>query len=54
MYGYVVDIGTSKLVGVLVDLVAGEALNTLFVENPGCLSQVNSRRDWTPKGPVQK
>jgi len=34
MYGYVVDIGTSKLVGVLVDLVAGEALNTLFVENP--------------------
>jgi uncharacterized 2Fe-2S/4Fe-4S cluster protein (DUF4445 family) len=34
MYGYAVDIGTSKLVGVLVDLVAGEALNTLFVENP--------------------
>lgn len=34
MYGYAVDIGTSKLVGVLVDLVTGETLNTLFVENP--------------------
>lgn len=34
MYGYAVDIGTSKLVGVLVDLTTGETLNTLFVENP--------------------
>ena len=34
MYGYAVDIGTSKLVGVLIDLVTGETLNTLFVENP--------------------
>ena len=34
IYGYAVDIGTSKLVGVLVDLVSGETLNTLFVENP--------------------
>ena len=34
MYGYAVDIGTSKLVGVLVDLATGETLNTLFVENP--------------------
>jgi len=34
IYGYAVDIGTSKLVGVLVNLVTGETLNTLFVENP--------------------
>ena len=34
LYGYAVDIGTSKLVGVLVDLATGEALSTLFVENP--------------------
>jgi uncharacterized 2Fe-2S/4Fe-4S cluster protein (DUF4445 family) len=34
IYGYAVDIGTSKLVGVLVNLVTGEAVNTLFVENP--------------------
>jgi uncharacterized 2Fe-2S/4Fe-4S cluster protein (DUF4445 family) len=32
--GYAVDIGTSKLVGVLINLVTGETLNTLFVENP--------------------
>ena len=34
MYGYAVDIGTSKLVGVLINLATGETLNTLFVENP--------------------
>jgi uncharacterized 2Fe-2S/4Fe-4S cluster protein (DUF4445 family) len=34
IYGYAVDIGTSKLVGVLVNLVTGETVNTLFVENP--------------------
>ncbi|MGA2238934.1 MAG: ASKHA domain-containing protein [Candidatus Bathyarchaeia archaeon] len=34
IYGYAVDIGTSKLVGVLIDLVTGETVNTLFVENP--------------------
>jgi uncharacterized 2Fe-2S/4Fe-4S cluster protein (DUF4445 family) len=34
MYGYAIDIGTSKLVGVLVDLRTGEPLNTLFIENP--------------------
>jgi len=34
LYGYAVDIGTSKLVGVLVNLSTGEALSTLFVENP--------------------
>jgi len=34
IYGYAVDIGTSKLVGVLVNLVTGDAVNTLFVENP--------------------
>ena len=34
MYGYAIDIGTSKLVGVLIDLATGETLNTLFVENP--------------------
>lgn len=34
LYGYAVDIGTSKLVGVLVNLSTGETLNTLFVENP--------------------
>ncbi len=34
IYGYAVDIGTSKLVGVLIDLVTGKTVNTLFVENP--------------------
>lgn len=34
LYGYAVDIGTSKLVGVLVNLSNGETVNTLFVENP--------------------
>jgi len=34
LYGYAVDIGTSKLVGVLVNLSTGETLSTLFVENP--------------------
>jgi uncharacterized 2Fe-2S/4Fe-4S cluster protein (DUF4445 family) len=34
IYGYAVDIGTSKLVGVLINLVSGETVNTLFVENP--------------------
>ena len=34
IYGYAVDIGTSKLVGVLVNLVTGVTVNTLFVENP--------------------
>jgi len=34
LYGYAVDIGTSKLVGVLVDLSSGQTLNTIFVENP--------------------
>ncbi|HXZ98175.1 MAG TPA: ASKHA domain-containing protein [Candidatus Acidoferrum sp.] len=33
-YGYAVDIGTSKLVGVLINFVSGETVNTLFVENP--------------------
>jgi len=34
LYGYAVDIGTSKLVGVLVNLSTGDTLSTLFVENP--------------------
>jgi len=34
LYGYAVDIGTSKLVGVLVNLSTGETLSRLFVENP--------------------
>ena len=34
LYGYAVDIGTSKLVGVLINLSTGETLSTLFVENP--------------------
>jgi len=34
LYGYAVDIGTSKLVGVLVDLTTSDTLSTLFVENP--------------------
>ena len=33
-YGYAVDIGTSKLVGVLVDLSNGKTLSTVFIENP--------------------
>jgi len=34
IYGYAVDIGTSKLVGVLINLATGKTVNTLFVENP--------------------
>lgn len=34
LYGYAVDIGTSKLVGVLINLLTGETASTLFVENP--------------------
>jgi uncharacterized 2Fe-2S/4Fe-4S cluster protein (DUF4445 family) len=34
IFGLAVDIGTSKIVGCLVDLATGKALSTSFVENP--------------------
>lgn len=51
LYGYAVDIGTSKLVGVLVDLSTGEALSTLFVENPQLIfgEDIMSRMSYAMK-----
>ena len=34
IFGFAVDIGTSKIVGCLVDLATGKTLSTSFVENP--------------------
>jgi uncharacterized 2Fe-2S/4Fe-4S cluster protein (DUF4445 family) len=53
LYGYAVDIGTSKLVGVLVDLSTGEAMNTLFVENPQLVfgEDIMSRMSYAMKAP---
>jgi len=53
LYGYAVDIGTSKLVGVLVNLSKGETVNTLFVENPQLVygEDIMSRMSYAMKAP---
>ena len=53
VYGYAVDIGTSKLVGVLVDLASGKTLNTMFVENPQLIfgEDIMSRMSFAMRAP---
>jgi len=53
LYGYAVDVGTSKLVGVLVDLSTGQTLSTLFVENPQLIfgEDIMSRMSYAMKSP---
>ncbi len=53
VYGYAVDIGTSKLVGVLVDLSTGRTLSTVFIENPQLVygEDIMSRMSYAMKAP---
>jgi uncharacterized 2Fe-2S/4Fe-4S cluster protein (DUF4445 family) len=53
LYGYAVDIGTSKLVGALIDLSTGETRSTLFVENPQLVygEDIMSRMSYAMRSP---
>jgi len=48
-YGFSVDIGTSKMVGYLVNLTSGETISVSFTENPqiACGEDIISRIDYT-------